>query len=108
MSQLQTQPLNFEKLGNVPAGIHLPEVVVYEHRDYQGWEFRTNLDVVYTGDEKNDKISSIIVVSGKWQFYIDANFQYPTGGVLGPGYYAYVGDYGLCNDCISSYQCVEY
>ena len=64
-----------------------PEVVVYEHARYGGVEWRTNLNHPYVGDWWNDKISSIIVVSGAWRFFEHANY----GGAywdLGPGYYA--------------------
>ena len=52
----------------------LPEVVVFEHDNFQGWEYRTNLAVSYIGDDWNDQISSIIVVSGSWRFYADVDF----------------------------------
>ncbi|MGZ3821302.1 MAG: beta/gamma crystallin-related protein, partial [Mucilaginibacter sp.] len=54
-----------------------------------------------------DQVSSFIVVSGKWQFYEDINFGKPTGPVFGPGYYEWVEKYGIRNDSVSSFKCVE-
>jgi hypothetical protein len=85
------------------AGVHMPEVVVCEHIDFGGAEWRTNLGWSYVGDFWNDKISSIIVVSGTWRFYEHANL----GGQfwdLGPGYYHWVEEVGIPNDIISSFQ----
>lgn len=85
----------------------IPEVVLYWDRNFGGAQFRTNLNISYIGDAWNDQVSSFIIVSGKWQFYRDINFQTPEGAVLGPGYYSWVEDYGIGNDSISSFKCVE-
>ncbi|HXM00453.1 MAG TPA: beta/gamma crystallin-related protein [Rhizomicrobium sp.] len=78
--------------------------VVYWDIDYGGERFVTDHDVSYVGDHWNDKISSIKVISGEWEFFWDANY----GGEalrLGPGRYRYVGDHW--NDQISSFRCVR-
>lgn len=86
----------------------LPEVVVYIHADFRGAEYRTNLDVLYFPQDStfNDSISSIIVVSGTWEFCTDSYY----GGqkvVLGPGYYENEGRIGLPNDSISSFRVIS-
>lgn len=84
---------------------HLPEIVIYEHRHWQGGSFRTNLDVPWVGAWWNDRISGIIIVSGTWAFYEHRDF----GGVqwkLGVGYYEFLPDFGISNDAISSFKCV--
>src|SRR5262249_60376195 len=61
----------------------------------------------YVGDFWNDKISSIIVVSGTWQFWRHANFQKGPGDtdwILRPGYYPWVEAAGISNDQISSFS----
>ena len=95
-----------ENLGALDATNHLPEIVVYQHIDYGGWNFRTNLNVTYIGDAINDQISSFIVVSGRWQFYRHRDFVEPVGPVFGPGYYHWVEEVGVPNDQVSSFQCV--
>lgn len=85
------------------AGIHLPEVVIYEHIDFGGVEARTNLAWHFVGGWWNDKISSIVVVSGTWRFYEHWHFEGRYWD-LGPGYYRWVEDAGIPNDIISSFQ----
>ena len=82
---------------------NLPEVVVYEDIQYGGAEKRTNLIWPNVGSFWNDKISSIIVVSGTWEFFEDVNYQ-GRSWTLTPGYYKWVVDFGIPNDIISSYR----
>lgn len=84
----------------------IPEVVVFWHDKFEGADWRTHTGWLYVGDHWNDQISSIIVVSGKWQFYEEADFRYPMGNPLGPGYYRNVTDHGIKNDAISSFEIV--
>ncbi|MBT0027690.1 beta/gamma crystallin family protein [Vibrio alginolyticus] len=84
-------------------GGHMPEIVIYEHIDFGGANARTNLAWKYVGTYWNDKISSIVIVSGLWDFYEHINY----GGrkwTLGPGYYRWVADKGIPNDTISSFK----
>ncbi len=97
-----------ENLGVLEEANHLPEIVVYQHIDYGGWSYWTNLPVIYIGDAMNDQISSFVVVSGRWQFYRHRDFVEPVGPVFGPGYYRWVGDVGVPNDHVSSFQCVGF
>jgi hypothetical protein len=53
----------------------------------------------------NDKVSSIVIVSGKWQFYKDVNFSGAEGPVLGPGLHPVLPT-GITNDSISSAKAV--
>ncbi len=54
----------------------------------------------------NDKTSSFVIVSGQWTFFKDINFQFQQGGVLGPGLYSFVQNFGIDNDAISSVSVV--
>jgi Beta/Gamma crystallin len=84
-----------------------PEVVVFEHANFQGAEKRTNLNLSYVGDFWNDKISSIIVISGTWRFFQHANYQGAYWD-LGPGYYSWVEAVNIPNDIISSMYVVSW
>ena len=66
--------------------MRLPEVVIYDHVGFKGAYARTNLSFHFLGDFWNDRISSLIVVSGVWRFYRD---EYYKGDYwdLGPGFY---------------------
>jgi len=81
----------------------LPDVEVFEHINFGGARWRTSLSYLYVGDWWNDKISSIIVYSGRWRFYQHIDF----GGSywdLGVGYHPWVVDRGIPNDIISSFE----
>ena len=88
-----------------------PEVIVYEDSNYGGAEWRTNLSHSYVGDFWNDKISSVIVISGTWQFFEDRDYQPGHNRTVGPGYYSFVGNepfYPNTNDSISSFQIISF
>ena len=86
-----------------------PEVVVFEHRTWGGAEWRTNLNHSYIGDWWNDKISSVMVISGTWEFFQHRDFQGAMTRV-GPGYYEFVesAPCNMTNDTISSFRVVSW
>jgi hypothetical protein len=88
----------------------LPEVVVYWDANWGGESWRTNLNELYVGDHWNDQISSIIVVSGTWQFFEHANFGGAASHPIGPGYYSFVESpvVNIANDSISSFRVVSF
>jgi Beta/Gamma crystallin len=55
----------------------------------------------------NDIVSSFIIESGRWQVFRDINFRVNQGGILGPGHYSFVEDFGIDNDSISSVRLVS-
>lgn len=81
------------------AALRLPEIIIYEHINFGGRWARTNLNWYYVGRFWNDRISSIIVVSGTWRFYEHWHYEgrYFTRG---PGYYSRLP----MNDVISSFK----
>ena len=84
----------------------LPEVVIYDHVGFKGAYARTNLSWNFLGNFWNDRISSLIVVSGVWRFYRD---EYYKGDYwdLGPGFYeCFFKDKGP-DDVISSFKAIE-
>ncbi len=64
-------------------------------------------DLISLSWNMNDKISSIVVISGIWQFYRHINLKEKIGPLLKPGYYPWVVDIGIQNDHISSFECIE-
>lgn len=94
--------VKFPKLPEkLTAGGSLPICVVCEDVNFNGaqWWWANGWD--YVGDAWNDRISSIVVVSGQWTFYKDAHLQ-GDKWPLGPGWYPNVAAEGIPNDCISS------
>jgi hypothetical protein len=90
-----------------PSGLaSVPHVVLFEHANFHGahkhvFGPESNLNA---GDDNffNDKVSSIVVLAGTWQFFRDAGFQGPYPTVLGPGLYPWVEAVSIKNDDMSS------
>jgi hypothetical protein len=95
----------------------LPEIEVFSDANFQGNSWRFNMPPgwgwSYVGDDWNDTISSVVVISGQWQFFENAtNFNDGQGGasvIHGPGYYSYVENsaFNMENDSISAILCVN-
>jgi hypothetical protein len=83
----------------------LPELVVYDHICFGGAYARTNLSFHYIGDFWNDRISSLIVVSGVWRFYRDEYYKGDHWD-LGPGYYESFFTAKGPDDVVSSFQAI--
>lgn len=84
----------------------LPEIVVYEHINFGGASWRTNLNYFYVGGWWNDRISAIVIVRGTWRFYQDRDYRGRFWDLRGPGYYPWVVAAGIPNDIISSFRCI--
>lgn len=91
------------KLG-AAAVQQLPEVQVFEHINFGGATWRTNLNYLYVGDFWNDKISSIIIVRGRWRFYQHRDYKGAYWDLSGPAYYPWVEAANIPNDIISSFR----
>jgi beta/gamma crystallin len=83
----------------------LPELVVYDHIGFGGAYARTNLSFHFIGDFWNDRISSLIVVSGVWRFYRDEYYKGDHWD-LGPGYYESFFTEKGPDDVVSSFQAI--
>jgi hypothetical protein len=63
----------------------------------------------YVGDDWNDSISSVIVLSGTWQFFENGGFT-GASATVGPGWYHFVENqpFNMQNDSISSVLCLDW
>ena len=59
------------------------------------------------GGNWNDKVSSFIILSGAWAFFMDVNYQTRQGPTFGPGFYPSVKAAGIDNDAISSVALIQ-
>jgi hypothetical protein len=91
----------------------LPSILVYKDAGFQLGEatpisFPPGWGYSYVGDAMNDSISSVIVLSGTWQFFENAGFK-GARTTVGPGWYQFVEDpqFNMQNDTISSILCVS-
>jgi hypothetical protein len=95
-----------------------PEVVIFAHAYFGGAERRFNIDVSnvgnylasWDGTTWNDIISSVIVISGTWQFFTDINYSGISSQQVRPGLYSYVErpEINIPNDTISSFKIISH
>lgn len=72
----------------------MPHVILFEHVNFHGAHKHvfSNEPNLNAGDDSffNDKVSSMVVLDGRWEFFKDSNFIAKLGPTLGPGSYASV------------------
>ena len=86
-------------------------VILFEHANFRGrhrhiFNAEQNLNAG-DDDEFNDIVSSIVVVSGNWQFFRNSNFDDDYPSILGPGIYPWVVDINIRDNDISSLRAVD-
>ncbi len=88
----------------------MTHIILFEHINCRGahkhvFGSESNLN---SHDDKffNDKISSFVILEGRWVFYRDINFGNPASQPLGPGKYNWVETFGIPNDSVSSLKSV--
>jgi beta/gamma crystallin len=108
----QVEPLSYHACATevgTPHSLHdapMPELVIYDHVGFKGAFARTNLSFHFLGDFWNDRISSLIIVSGVWRFYRDEYYKGDHWD-LGPGFYeCFFKDKGP-DDVVSSFKAIK-
>ena len=84
-----------------PGAGPMPQIVAYDNEDFLGDHTHLFGPMKDLGKWGNS-ISSIVILSGTWEFFDDENFTGTNMGKLGPGTYADVTKHGLKNNSISS------
>jgi hypothetical protein len=79
----------------------VPQIVAFDNEDFLGDHIHLFGDMKDLGKWGNS-ISSLVILSGSWEFFDDENFTGTAMGTLGPGTYADVTKHGLKNNSISS------
>lgn len=81
-------------------------VILFEHINFRGGHKHVVASEpnLASADDRffNDRISSFVIESGRWQFFRDVNFTGPSSNVFGPGQYNWVENVGIPNDSVSS------
>jgi hypothetical protein len=89
----------------------MAEIVLFEHEDYRGQHRHIYRDEPrLDADNDNfwhDRVTSFVVVSGRWQFFRDRNFGEPASAVFGPGTYRWVEAVNIPNDSIDSVRLIS-
>jgi hypothetical protein len=83
-----------------PSG-DVPQIVAFDNEDFIGDHIHIFSNMKDLGKWGNS-ISSMIILSGTWEFFDDEDFKGTKMGDLGPGMYPNVADKGLKNNSISS------
>jgi hypothetical protein len=82
-------------------------IIIFQHKEFRGRHRHIFGNEANLNDPEdtsmNDQMSSFVVLSGDWKLFRDSNFVNQVGGrTFGPGQYAWVGDFGIPNDAVSS------
>jgi hypothetical protein len=78
-----------------------PQIIAFDHEEFLGDHmhiFGHRRDLGKWGN----RISSLIILSGTWEFFDDEDFKGTSLGTFGPGMYANIAAKGLKNNSISS------
>jgi hypothetical protein len=79
----------------------IAQIIAFDNENFLGDHIHLFGNMKDLGKWGNS-ISSLIILSGTWEFFDDEDFKGTNMGTLGPGMYANVTDKGLKNNSISS------
>jgi Beta/Gamma crystallin len=89
----------------MPAG-EVPQIIAFDKENFEGDHTHIFGDMPKLGRWDNS-MSSMVILSGTWEFFDDQNFQGALMAKLGPGRYANVTQYGLKDNSVSSIRLVS-
>jgi hypothetical protein len=92
--------------GELGRAGELPQIIAFEGADFSGDHTHIVGDIRRLGTWDNS-ISSLIVLSGTWEFFDDDDFTGTNMATLGPGQYPRVTEKGLKDNSISSIRLVS-
>jgi hypothetical protein len=79
----------------------MPQIIVFDNDNFLGDHTHVLGDLKDLGKWGNS-ISSMIILSGTWEFFDDEDFKGTQMATLGPGMYPRVADKGIKDNSISS------
>ena len=79
----------------------MPQIVAFDNENFLGDHTHTLGDIKDLGKWGNS-ISSMVILSGTWEFFDDEDFKGTKMATLGPGMYPKVTDKGIKDNSISS------
>jgi Beta/Gamma crystallin len=77
------------------------QIVAFDNEEFLGDHVHIFGNMKDLGKWSNS-ISSMVILSGTWEFFDDEDFTGTSMGTLGPGTYADVTKHGLKNNSVSS------
>jgi hypothetical protein len=100
VAQQQPQP------GMTPPAGEMPQIVAFDNEGLLGDHIHIFGDTADLGKWGNS-ISSMVILSGRWEFFDDEKFEGTKMGEFGPGTYLTLKDRGLKDNSISSIRLVS-
>jgi len=94
------QDLSQESAAAIQGGA---AVELYDDSNFRKRLVSTNSGTPNVGNRVNDRVTSIVINQGVWQFFTDSNFR-GVSATLRPGRYANIGLGIIPNDSISSFR----
>jgi hypothetical protein len=79
----------------------IPQILAFDNQDFLGDHTHILGDMKDLGKWGNS-ISSMVILSGTWDFFDDEDFKGTKMATLGPGRYPKLGDKGMKDNSISS------
>jgi hypothetical protein len=92
--------------GELGRAGELPQIIAFDGNEFTGDHTHVVGDIRRLGKWENS-ISSLIIVSGTWEFFDDDDFTGTKMATLGPGLYPRVTEKGLKDNSISSIRLVS-
>jgi Beta/Gamma crystallin len=83
-----------------------PQIIAFDGNDFTGDHTHILGDMRRLGKWDNS-ISSLVILSGTWEFFDDDDFTGTKMATLGPGQYARVTEKGIKDNSISSIRLVS-
>ena len=85
-------------------------LIIFSEAGFQGNHQHIFQSMSYIGDALNDQMTSFVVLSGVWRFFVDAGPTNLTGSPdgYGPGLYPWVeaSDVGVFNNVVSAVELI--
>eukprot|EP00171_Calliarthron_tuberculosum_P023527 IDg23527t1 len=80
----------------------MASLILYRNSNFRGTRLTFTTSVARMSQFRfNDQASSMVITSGRWRIYEDANFR-GRSALRGPGRYSNSGAMGIGNDRLSS------
>jgi hypothetical protein len=92
--------------GVTPPLGEIPQIVAYDNEGLLGDHIHIFGNTTDLG-KWNNSISSMVIVSGHWEFFDEEDFKGTKMTELGPGAYLKVKDHGMKDNSISSIRLVS-
>jgi hypothetical protein len=84
----------------------VPQIVAFDKKNFEGDHTHIFGDMPRL-DKWNNSISSMVILSGTWEFFDDTDMKGTAMAKLGPGMYSDVTQHGLKDNSISSIRLVS-